>query len=285
MRNSRNVWSEPENAQYPLPELRDAYMLYLSSRSRPVAAGTRERYEFDLKSFEASLVLHHEPLVLDSLSPFNVERWLLDMREGRIGHGSGKNKVLTPVTISTRLQSLKTFIHKYIYRHLELTNRDLLAKVERFEAPERSKEGLTTTQLEQVLGCYADSDEYTHVRDRAMLAVYAASGLRFAEVLTLELEQLDPYGGWIRTIGKGNRERIVRIGDRALNVVRAYRRVRRAQDGVTALFTTDAGGSLTYSGGQSIFRRLKKACGLPWMHSHRFRHTWAQTALKKGAER
>src|SRR6266567_2387972 len=103
MRNSPNVWVEPENAQYPLPELRDAYMLYLASRSRPIAAGTRERYEFDLKSFEVSLALHGEPLALDSLSPFNVERWLLDMREGRIGHRSGGKKALTPVTISTRL--------------------------------------------------------------------------------------------------------------------------------------------------------------------------------------
>ena len=161
----------------------------------------------------------------------------------------------------------------------------MLAKVEHYEAPERTKEGLTQAQLEQVLGCYADSDEYTHVRDRAMLAVYAASGLRFVEVLNLELDQLDRYGGWIKTIGKGNRERIVRIGDRALKAVRAYRRVRRAQDGVTALFTTDAGARLTYSGGQSIFRRLKKVSGLPWMHAHRFRHTWAQTALRKGAER
>src|SRR5438445_9049371 len=126
MRNSRNVWIESENAQYPLPELRDAYMLYLASRSRPVTAGTRERYEFDLKSFEASLTLHNESLVLDSLSPFHVERWLLDMREGRIGHRSGNKKALTPVTISTRLASLKTFSHKYIYRHLELSNRDVL---------------------------------------------------------------------------------------------------------------------------------------------------------------
>jgi hypothetical protein len=135
------------------------------------------------------------------------------------------------LTISTRLQSPNTYGHKFIYRHLELTTRDVLAKVERFEPPERTKEGLTTAQLEQVLGCNDDSDDYTHIRDRAMLAVYAASGLRFVEVLNLEVEQLDR------------------------------------------------------SGGQSIFRRLEKACGLPWMHSHRFRQTRAPTALRKGAER
>jgi site-specific recombinase XerD len=144
---------------------------------------------------------------------------------------------------------------------------------------------LTQAQLEQVLGSYGDSDEYTHVRDWAMLVLYAASGLRFVEVLYLELDQVHRYGQRIRTIGKSNRERVVRVGDRALKAVRAYRRVLRAQDGVAAPFTTDAGGKLTYPDGQSIFLRLKKASGLPWMHPHRFHHTWAQTALRKGAER
>jgi len=287
MRNTPNVWTDPENAQYPLSELQDAYMLYLASRSKPVAQGTRERYQYDLQSFESSLVLHGEPLVLDCLNPFNVERWLLDMREGLVGRQDArrKSKGLNPETVSARLSSIKTFGRKYIYRHLELSNRDLLAKVERFEPPQRTKEGLSLAQLEQVLTCYDDSDDYIDIRDRAMVAIYAASGLRFQEVLNLDIERVDRYSGWIKTIGKGDKERLVRVGDRALKTLRAYVRVRRAKDGVTALFTTDRGGKLTYQGGQSIFRRLKKACGLPWIHSHRFRHTWAQGALRKGAER
>src|SRR5438067_7359176 len=66
MRNSPHAYTEPENAQYPLAELREAYMLYVASRSRPITAGTRERYRYDLQSFEASLTLHGEPLVPDS---------------------------------------------------------------------------------------------------------------------------------------------------------------------------------------------------------------------------
>jgi Phage integrase family len=92
-----------------------------------------------------------------------------------------------------------------------------------------------------VLSCTGDSDKYTDVRDRAMLAVYAASGLRFSEVLFLELDQLDRYTGWIKTTGKGNRERVVRLGERALKELRACLRARRAKDGVIALFTTDEG--------------------------------------------
>jgi len=51
------------------------------------------------------------------------------------------------------------------------------------------------------------------------------------------------------------------------------------------LFVTGRGGRISYDGGQSIFRRLKKRSGVSIAHAHRFRHTWAQTALRKGAER
>jgi site-specific recombinase XerD len=278
MRNSRNVWTDPGNAKYPLSQLRDGYEVYVATRSKPIAAGTQQRYMYDLKSFEASLVLNREPLMLDSLNPFNVDRWLLDMREGRVGR---KGLKLGEETISSRLSSIKTFSRKYIYRHLELTNRDLLDKVERFDPPERRKAGLTDSQLEQVVTCYDQSERYTDVRDRAMVLMYAASALRFSAVLRLRLDDVDRYAGWIKTIDKGGRERIVRVGDRVLKALRRYLHVRRAQEGVDEILTTEEGTAFTYQGGQRIFRRLKQASELPWLHCHRFRHTWAQGRCAK----
>jgi integrase len=237
---------------------------------------------YDLESFEASLALNGEPLVLDSLNPFTVDRWLLDMRQGRVGRKGAK---LGEDTISSRLSSIKTFSRKYVYRHLESTNRDLLEKVERFDPPERTKPGLTDSQLEHVVTCYDDSDRYTDVRDRAMVLMYAASGLRFSAVLRPRLEEVDRYSGWIKTVDKGGRERVVRVGDRALKALRRYLHHRRAQEGVHEVFTTEEGTPFTYQGGQSVFRRLKNASELPWMHCHRFRHTWAQGALRKQADR
>ncbi len=70
-----------------------------------------------------------------------------------------------------RLSVLKTFSRKYVYRHLELTHRDLLEKVERFEPAERTKPGLTGKQRQQVLRCYEDSDRHTDVRQRGGTAV------------------------------------------------------------------------------------------------------------------
>jgi len=166
-----------------------------------------------------------------------------------------------------------------------MTRRDLLERVERFQPPLRVEDGYSQGELGQLLNVNEGSDKYTDVRDRALVAFYAASGLRFSEVIRLTEGQVDKYSGRVRTVGKGDRDREVKIGERALKALRRYLHVRRAKDGVTALWTTDEGRALSYDSGQKIFKRLKRKVDVRNVHAHRFRHTWAQTALKKGAER
>ncbi len=182
------------------------------------------------------------------------------------------------------LAALKAFTRKFVFRHLGMTRRDLLERVERYEPKPPRKDGLTVEQLETVLNCYSD-DSYEHVRDRALVAFYASSGLRFDEVLKLSVHMVDQYSGWVKTTGKGNTERIVKVTERASKYLRIYLQRREAIKGCDALWTTRLGTKLTYSGGQMVFKRLKQRSGVTIANAHRFRHTWTQTALKKGAER
>jgi integrase/recombinase XerD len=200
------------------------------------------------------------------------------MRKGRL------NKPYTEETISQSVSALNTFTRKFIYRASDLTTRDLLDRVERFAAPVRVEEGFSRDELEEILAVGKDSAKYADVRDRAMLFIFTASGLRFAEVVLLEVDQVDIYSGRVRTIGNGDKEREVMIGERPLKVLRGYLRVRRGE-AHTALWTTDGGKPLTYDAGQKIFQRIKAKVGVSNLHAHRFRHTWTQTALEKGAER
>jgi site-specific recombinase XerD len=285
MRHPPNIWTEPTNADYPLKVLWDTYAQHLAGRSKPASPSTIRKYQFTLLNFQRSLELHGDPDVLSSLTPFAVERWIADCRAGSIHtndrrqHGPRRED-----TIGSMLAALKAFSHKYVFRHLEMTHRDLLERVERYEPTPPVKQGLSAEELERALGCY-DDQTYEDLRDRAMIAIYAASGLRFMEVLRLDVMMVDPYSGWVKTLGKGNRERIVRVGERALKYLRAYLRRRTAGDGCGALWTTYKGTRLSYGGGQIVFRRLRRRSGITIAHAHRFRHTWAQTALRKGAER
>ena len=119
-------------------------------------------------------------------------------------------------------------------------------------------------------------------RNRALIATYMATGLRFKEVLELPLTRLDRISGEITVVAKGGKQRPARISPRAMKYVREYLRI-RPRTASDRLWLTDRGQPLTYTAGQTIFRRLKKRSGIARLRSHLLRHGFAQAALAKGA--
>lgn len=285
MEHPDSVWTELSNAQYPLHVLLETYKSHLSGRTDPASPTTITKYLRTVDHFMRSLSLHNDALVLASVTPNRVERWLGDCRQGRIPRADTRTTAkLREDSIASNLAALKAFTRSFVWKHQQMTTRDLLERIGRYEPRPPVKDGLTPEQIEAALATYQD-DAYDQVRDRAMIAFYASSGLRFEEVLKLTVEMVDPYSGWVKTIGKGNTERVVRITDRACGYLRGYLHKRQSANGNSALWTTHNGKALTYWGGQMVFKRLKKRTGIAIVHAHRFRHTWAQTALDKGAER
>lgn len=288
MRHPDQVWADPGDADLPLEELCEAYRSHLEGRSKPASPTTIRKYMETIDSFAKSLALHSEPLVLASLTPYAVERWVTDQRRGVLPNRHKGKRGMQSVpckddTIASRHAALRAFARSFVFKHLQLTTRDLLDRSGRFDVKPTPKAGFTAAQVEKVLACW-DRDTFEDIRDKALIAVFLASGLRFVEVLWLPIDALNRLTGDLHAVGKGSRPRHVRIGERALSLVRAYLRHRPPSE-VVELFVTSRGKRISYDGGQSIFRRLKKRSGVAIAHAHRFRHTWAQTALRKGAER
>jgi site-specific recombinase XerD len=285
MQHPESMWTEPSNAQYPISVLRETYREHLARRTKPASPATIRKYDYALESLSRSLELHGQALELASITPFAVECWVADCRTGCLPRVDDRKPIkLGEDSIASNLASIKVFTRKFVWKYLQMTGRDLLERVERYAPDPPMKQGLNEQQLEQVMACYSD-EAYEDVRDKAMVAFYASSGLRFDEVLKLGVTDVDPYSGWVKAIGKGSKERIVRITERARNYLRVYLHRRKEAHECAALWTTDDGKALSYFGGQSVFRRLKKRSGVNIAHAHRFRHTWTQTALKKKAER
>lgn len=140
---------------------------------------------------------------------------------------------------------------------------------------------LTEAEREQVLNCF-DRPNFEDTRNRALIAVYMATGLRFNEVLSLAREDLDIISGVVTVIAKGGKQRPAKIAPRALKMIREYLRVRPKGDS-NRLWLTAEGSPLLYGSAQTMFRRLKERCGIPRLRSHLFRHGFAQGALLKGA--
>jgi|GEM_PF-2000854 len=273
MRHPSTVWADPIYEQESLVRLKDEYLEYLRGRAEQASQETIEKYRKSIASFLRSLDRHQEPLELGSLTPSNVNRWVTDQRKEGLSEDG----------IASRLSAVKVFAKKYICEHLELTHGDLLRKVPRITPPAKPMPALTEQERDAILNCFSRMNFEDH-RNKAFIGCYLATGLRFREVLEIELPKLDRVSGEVLVRTKGGRERLVRLSPKALRFIKEYLRFRPKGD-TQRLWVTEEGNPLTYWGGQSIFRRLKERSGVKKLHAHLLRHTFAQHALLKGAER
>lgn len=127
------------------------------------------------------------------------------------------------------------------------------------------------------------------LRDRAMLALLYATGLRVSELVSLPVEALRIDAGFLVARGKGSKERVVPVGSRALEAVRAYLALGRPVllHGRTAraLFVTPRGRGFTRQGFWKLIRRYARAAGIRKAVSpHKLRHSFATHLVERGAD-
>jgi len=121
------------------------------------------------------------------------------------------------------------------------------------------------------------------VRDHALIEVLYGSGLRVAEGCGLDLDDLDEGRRTVRVLGKGDKERVVPIGERALDALGAYLAVRGRQRG--ALFLNARGGRLTPRSAHRIVRAWARRAGIDQrVTPHTLRHSFATHMLGAGAD-
>jgi integrase/recombinase XerD len=146
-------------------------------------------------------------------------------------------------------------------------------------------------RLEEVERLVAQPDEKTPLglRDRAMLDVLYSTGLRVSELIGLRVMDLDASAGCIRCIGKGDKERIVPIGKKALALVDRYLRDSRpkllGKNDCTSLFINRRGGPLSRVGVWKILSAYGRQAGLRVaLTPHMLRHSFATHLLERGAD-
>jgi hypothetical protein len=134
MQHPESMWTEPSNAQYPISVLRATYRDHLSGRTRPASPATIRKYDYTLESLSRSLDLHGQTLVLASITPFAIERWVADCRNARLPRLDDRKQMkLGEDSIAPNLASVKAFTRKFVWKHLQMTTRDLLERVERYD--------------------------------------------------------------------------------------------------------------------------------------------------------
>ena len=222
-------------------------------------------------------------------SPLEVTRPVIERYQRSLYHYRQKNgKPLSFHTQHQRLVHLKGF-YSWLVRERYLP----YSPASELELPKYSRrlptESLSVEEMERVLRV-PDLETPLGLRDRAMLETFYSTGMRRMELIGLDLYDLDVERGWV-TIrsGKGNKDRVIPIGDRALAWVRRYLEdVRPSQVSdvnETALFLSSLGRRFAAEGLSHQVRALLDEAGIEKRGScHLLRHTMATQMLENGAD-
>lgn len=160
------------------------------------------------------------------------------------------------------------------------------ALVDSPKLPELLPDVLSREEVAAVLDA-PDAVERLGVRDRAMLELLYAAGLRVTELITLRLTDLDVQRGVVKVFGKGSKERLVPINEAALEALHIYLRDARPALGPVedAVFLNRSGKGLTRQAIFKIIRRYAVQAGIrTHMSPHTFRHSFATHLLEGGAD-
>jgi integrase/recombinase XerC len=131
----------------------------------------------------------------------------------------------------------------------------------------------------------SEMSKQNSVRDRAILELLYSSGLRVSELVGLNLNQLDSDLGIVRVMGKGRKERIVPVGVKAIDALKAYLEARGGLTGEDAIFINPSGGRLTARTVGRLIKKYTRHSGIfRKVSPHSLRHTFATHLLDAGAD-
>jgi site-specific recombinase XerD len=262
----------PESA--PLPRGVDP----LVARYLRTLAAERNLSPFTLRNYEADLgglasFLAQRNTGLSALSRATFRSYLASMIDAGVAQGS----------VVRRVSTARSF-----YRWLRvngLITTDPLANVSLPKKPRRLPRALTLDDIQSLITA-AEGEGRTAVRDRALLEVMYGAGVRVSEAASLDVEQCDLAHMSLRVRGKGNKERMVIIGEPARVAVERYLRAQgRQMRNAGPLFLNREGARLSQRAIQLIVRKYALKAGIDArVHPHLLRHTFATHLLDGGAE-
>jgi integrase/recombinase XerD len=267
----------------PLPNARPYehlvldFLAYLEFE-RGLSRNTLEAYRSDLLQFGRFLEARGAEAVQASAA--DVSDFLAELAEGNGRPPS------SPATIHRKAACLRSF-----YRHLRregLRDSDPTASISGPRRGRRLPKVLNRGEVTKLLA-QPKGTAPTALRDRALLELMYACGLRASEAIGIEVADLDMEEAVLRARGKGSKERVVPVGRVALEAVRIYlERGRPAlvNDGIVSkVFVNFRGEALTRQGLYKIVRRHAATAGLAErMSPHTLRHTFATHLLAGGCD-
>lgn len=257
-----------------MEQMVDTFLLHLKVE-RGLAKNTLDSYRRDLSKFLGFLRRNNITALRDVDRP-QIMSFLEDLHKQR----------RAAATISRNLAAIRSFYSFLVQENLSAANPS--AELDAPKIPKRLPNVMTVAQV-AILMEQPDASSPAGLRDKAMLELLYATGIRVSELVDLNLIDVNLEMGFLRCLGKGSKERIVPMGRTAVEAVDAYllrgrvKLGRKKEQG--AVFLNVHGGRLTRQGFWKILKKYVRQAGFEGdITPHTLRHSFATHLLENGAD-
>lgn len=251
------------------------HFIYYLAVERGLAENTLSSYLGDLNKF--SVFLEQEEINISQVDSNVLLTYIMHLKK------SGKSSS----TIHRHIAAIKSFFHFLVLEGVLFNNPANDTKSPKL--PKKLPSVLSVTEIEKILEQPSLLTK-TGIRDKAMLELLYASGLRVSEMISLNLDNLNLEEGFLRCTGKGLKQRIVPIGSVAIYHIDNYLKkgrvflVNQKRSAKNALFLNHFGTRLTRQGFWKIIKKYAANAGIKNITPHTIRHSFATHLLENGAD-
>ena len=250
-----------------------SFIHYLQYEKR-FSKHTITAYEGDLKQFFTFLEEQYDLKAIENIPHGVIRSWIVNLMELKI----------TPRSVNRKISTLKTF-YKYLLRQGLLKENPML----KIQAPKTSKRlpvFVEEDKMEHLLNNIPFKDDFEGKRDKLMLEMFYASGMRLSELIQLKLTDINLSSGTLKVLGKRNKERIIPIAQALRHQIEGYLSDRNQVTQKEERFFCSESGKGMYE--KQVYRLVNKYLTLvstiDKKSPHVLRHTFATHMLNNGAD-
>lgn len=249
-----------------------AFLAYLRAE-RGFSENTISAYQNDLA--QLTVYLRSGPVEYDLMERGTIVGFMLHLRE----------REYAPTTVARKVAAVKSFCH--FLRREGLTEIDPTESINSPRVNKYLPKAASEDEVSRLLS-QLDGASPTMMRDKAMLELLYATGMRVSELVALDVEHLDMVRQSVRCKGKGGKEREIPFGDAARDALARY--IAEARDALRggrespALFLNHHGERLTRQGFWLIIKGYARQAGTEGITPHTLRHSFATHRLSNGAD-
>lgn len=253
----------------------DSFLQYIQYEKR-CSPHTLTSYQTDLLQFTQFLGTVYECKTPETATFAMIRSWIVSLVEEKRNATSVNRKIAT----------LRTF-YKFLLRRNTISN-DPMLKVKALKVNKALPQFVDEQSLNQLLDTFEFSDDFAGIRDKLVMELLYGSGMRLAEMISLQESDVSTYEQTIKVTGKRNKQRIIPISKRLIDLINTYNQSKKNtffNNHSSFLIVTDQGETIYPMMVYRIVRKyLDLATTVEKRSPHVLRHTFATHLLNKGAD-